>query len=205
MEPEDNRQLPSRPWAPGSGQACRKKHSRISLIPDWRRKFARCYTKRIQLVCTKESRPVPPPPDPRPPHLAQPGAPQTKAAEPATASSSKDQNLRGWGRPKGPWLLLLGLCLGTVGLPSLSQAMSLLLYCWDLLEAVGDQLFPIFPGDRTGDSKLKLLGRTRVPTRLPTPGSLQGPFPRVARGRSPHSLARGPHILGGRGETCLLK
>lgn len=64
VEPEDNRQLPSRPWAPGSGQACRKKHSRISLIPDWRRKFARCYTKRIELGCTKKSRPVPLPPDP---------------------------------------------------------------------------------------------------------------------------------------------
>lgn len=94
------------------------------------------------------------------------------------------------GRPKGPQLLLFGLCLGTVGRPSLSQAVSLLLYCWDLLEAVSDQLFPIFPGDRTGDSKLKLLGRIWVPTSLPTPGSLQGPFPRVARGRSPHSHPR---------------
>lgn len=98
VEPEDNRQLPSRPWAPGSGQACRKKHSRISLIPGWRRKFARCYTKRIELVCTKESSPRPPPPDPRPPHLAQPGAPQTKAAEPATTSFSGEQNPRGSGK-----------------------------------------------------------------------------------------------------------
>lgn len=90
MEPEDNRQLPSRPWAPGSGQACRKKHSRISLIPDWRRKFARCYTKRIELGCTKKSRPVPLPPDPRlpTPHLEQPGVPQTKTAGPATELQS---------------------------------------------------------------------------------------------------------------------
>lgn len=88
-----------------------------------------------------------------------------------------------------------GLCLGTVGRPSLRQAISLLHYFWDLLEAVGDQLFPIFPGDRTGDSKLKLLGRIWVPTSLPTPVSLQGPFPRVASGRSPPSLARGSHTL----------
>lgn len=190
MEPEDNRQLPSRPWAPGSGQACRKKHSRISLIPGWRRKFARCYTKRIELVCTKESSP--------PPHLQTPDLPTWHSpVHPKQRLLSQRQPLflgnrtpGVRGKPRGPQLLLFGLCLGTVGRPSLSQAISLLLYCWDLLEAVGDQLFPIFPGDRTGDSKLKLLGRIWVPTSLPTPGSLQGPFPRVARGRSPHSHPR---------------
>lgn len=176
MEPEDNRQLPSRPWAPGSGQACRKKHSRISLIPDWRRKFAQCYTKRIELVCTKKSRPVPLPPDPRPPHLAQHGVPQTKAAGPATVSS-EDQNPRGSGQTqRSVAFALRGLCLGTVGRPSLRQAISLLHHFWDLLEAVGDQLFPIFPGDRTGDSKLKLLGRIWVPTSLSDPCLPPGTF-----------------------------
>lgn len=117
VEPEDNRQLPSRPWAPGSGQACRKKHSRISLIPGWRRKFARCYTKRIELVCTKESRPVPP-------HLQTPDLPTWHSpVHPKQRLLSQRQPLRGTrtpgvrARPKGQRLLLLSLCLGTVGWP----------------------------------------------------------------------------------------
>lgn len=69
-----------------------------------------------------------------------------------------------------------GLCLGTVRRPSLRQAVSLLHHFWDLLEAVGDQLFPIFPGDRTGDSKLKLLGRIWVPTSLSDPCLPPGTF-----------------------------
>lgn len=172
MEPEDNRQLPSRPWAPGSGQACRKKHSRISLIPDWRRKFARCYTKRIELGCTKKSRPVLQPPDPDLPTWHSRVYPQTKAAGPATASSSGSQNPGGSGQTQRS----RNLCLGTVRRPSLRQAVALLHHFWDLLEAVGDQLFPIFPGDRTGDSKLKLLGRIWVPTSLSDPCLPPGTF-----------------------------
>lgn len=38
MEPADNRQLPGRPWAPGSGQACRKILG-FALIPNCELKF----------------------------------------------------------------------------------------------------------------------------------------------------------------------
>lgn len=38
VEPADNRQLPGRPWAPGSGQACRKILG-FALIPNCELKF----------------------------------------------------------------------------------------------------------------------------------------------------------------------
>jgi hypothetical protein len=120
----------------------------------------------------KEVKACPPTSRPRSLHLAQPGVPQTKAAGPATVSSSGNQNPRSSGQTQRS----RGLRLGTVRRPSLRQAVALLHHFWDLLEAVGDQLFPIFPGDRTGDSKLKLLGRIWVPTSLSDPCLSPGTF-----------------------------
>lgn len=70
MEPVDNRQLPSRLWAPGSGQACRKILG-FALIPNCELKFGPVHNAR-GLGCTKL---WPPPPRPRP--SRRHGAPTT--------------------------------------------------------------------------------------------------------------------------------
>lgn len=99
VEPEDNRQLPSRPWAPGSGQACRKKTLSDFSNPGLEAQVRPVLHKAHRTCLHKGVKPPPnPAPDPRPPHLAQPGAPQTKAAEPATTSFSGEQNPRGSGK-----------------------------------------------------------------------------------------------------------
>lgn len=57
MEPVDNRQLPSRLWAPGSGQACRKILG-FALIPNCELKFGPVHNA-SGTCCTKEWPPSP--------------------------------------------------------------------------------------------------------------------------------------------------